>query len=149
MFVCILPACLSVYCIPAVTEETDEGVKSPRTGITDSCEPPHGCWEPIGAGPAEDQLMLLTAEPSSNVLICHSVALRAPVCSSVTWNSSQRDCCQELGFRANFTLVLISETRSQFLILLNGHQAVTSPTGFGFPCQVADAGWGRYRISRL
>lgn len=32
----VLSACLSVYCIHAVTEETDEGVQSPRTGITDS-----------------------------------------------------------------------------------------------------------------
>ena len=31
--------------------------------ITDSCEPPCGCWE-LSSGPLEEQSVLLTAEPS-------------------------------------------------------------------------------------
>ena len=31
--------------------------------ITDGCEPPRGCWE-LNSGPLEEQLVLLTAEPS-------------------------------------------------------------------------------------
>lgn len=87
MFVCmgISSACMSVYHMHTVTEETDERVKSPRTGVTDTCEPPCGCWEPLGADPVENQLMLLTAESGLDVLICHSLSLRASVFSAVTW----------------------------------------------------------------
>jgi hypothetical protein len=31
--------------------------------ITDDCEPSCGCWE-LNSGPLEEQLVLLTAEPS-------------------------------------------------------------------------------------
>jgi hypothetical protein len=31
--------------------------------IIDSCKPPCGCWE-LNSGPLEEQLVLLTAEPS-------------------------------------------------------------------------------------
>jgi hypothetical protein len=31
--------------------------------ITDSCEPPRGCWE-LNSGPSEEQSVLLTTEPS-------------------------------------------------------------------------------------
>jgi hypothetical protein len=31
--------------------------------ITDGCEPPCGCWD-LNSGPLEEQLVLLTAEPS-------------------------------------------------------------------------------------
>ena len=51
----ILSACMSVYHIHTVREETDEGVKSPGTRITGSHELLCGWWEPIGAEPIEDQ----------------------------------------------------------------------------------------------
>ena len=31
--------------------------------ITDGCEPPCGCWD-LNSGPLEEQLVLLTSEPS-------------------------------------------------------------------------------------
>jgi hypothetical protein len=31
--------------------------------ITDGCKPPCGCWE-LNSGPLEEQLVLLSAEPS-------------------------------------------------------------------------------------
>jgi hypothetical protein len=31
--------------------------------VTDGCEPPCGCWD-LNLGPLEEQLVLLTAEPS-------------------------------------------------------------------------------------
>ena len=40
-----------------------EGVRSPGTGFSDSCELPCGCWE-LNPGPLEEQSVLLTAEPS-------------------------------------------------------------------------------------
>ena len=50
--------------------------------ITDSCEPPCGCWE-LNSGPLEDQAMLLTSEPSlqpppllSNVLNTKCILLK-------------------------------------------------------------------------
>ena len=37
----------------------EEGIRS----ITDGCEPACSCWE-LNSGPLEEQLVLLTAEPS-------------------------------------------------------------------------------------
>ena len=34
-----------------------------ETGVSDSCEPPCGCWE-LHMGPLEEQPVLLSAEPS-------------------------------------------------------------------------------------
>ena len=47
--------CLHVYLC--------EGVRSPGTGVTDSCELQCRCWE-LNLGPLEEQLVLLTVEPS-------------------------------------------------------------------------------------
>ena len=33
------------------------------TDLTDGCEPPCGCWD-LNSGPLEEQLVLLTTEPS-------------------------------------------------------------------------------------
>jgi hypothetical protein len=38
-----------------------EDVRSPGTGVVDSCELPCGCWK-LNLGPLEEQPMLLTAE---------------------------------------------------------------------------------------
>ena len=46
--------------IPLLSSDTPEEASDP---ITDGCEPPCGCWE-LNSGPLEEQLMLLTAEPS-------------------------------------------------------------------------------------
>ena len=40
-----------------------EGVRSPGTRITDSCELPCGCWD-LNIGPLEEQPMFLITEPS-------------------------------------------------------------------------------------
>lgn len=39
-----------------------QGVRSPGTGVTDSCELPWGCWE-LNPGPLEEQLVFLIAKP--------------------------------------------------------------------------------------
>jgi hypothetical protein len=42
---------------------TEEGVRSPGTGVADGCEPP-GCWE-LNLGPLEEQAgSALTLAPS-------------------------------------------------------------------------------------
>jgi hypothetical protein len=38
-------------------------VRSPETGVTDSCELPCWCWE-LNLDPLEEQPVLLTTEPS-------------------------------------------------------------------------------------
>ena len=44
----------SVYCVLAwCLPRTEEEVRSPRTGVTDSCELPCGCWE-LNPGPLEE-----------------------------------------------------------------------------------------------
>ena len=53
MCVCAQPSCL----------ESGEGVGSPGTGVTGSCELSCRCWE-LNSGPLEDQSVLLTVEPS-------------------------------------------------------------------------------------
>ena len=40
-----------------------EGVRSPGTGVIDSCELSYGCWE-LNPGPLEEQPVFLTSEPS-------------------------------------------------------------------------------------
>lgn len=43
--------------------EPQGGGGPPRTGVTDGCEPPHGCWE-SNQVPWQKQQVLLTPEPS-------------------------------------------------------------------------------------
>lgn len=42
-------------------QRTEEGIASPETGVTDSCEPPRVYWE-LNLGPRQEQQALLTAE---------------------------------------------------------------------------------------
>jgi hypothetical protein len=64
MCMSVLPVCIEVHhicvCCP---ENPEEGIRSPESGVTDSCEPLGGCWEsnPV---PLQKQQGLLTAEPS-------------------------------------------------------------------------------------
>lgn len=55
MLVCHLQAWSSL--------RTEKGVRAPGTGVTHDCEPPCGCWD-SNPGPLEEQLVLLTTEPS-------------------------------------------------------------------------------------
>jgi hypothetical protein len=45
----------------------EEGVRSPRTGDRDSCEPPCNCWEP-SPGPLQEHQVLLPTEPQERML---------------------------------------------------------------------------------
>jgi hypothetical protein len=47
---------MSVQHVHAVPLNPEEGIRSPRTGVTDNCELPSGCWE--------KQPVLLTTKPS-------------------------------------------------------------------------------------
>jgi hypothetical protein len=47
-------------CIPACQKRTLDS-------ITDSFEPPRGCWD-LNSGPLEEQPVLLTAEPSVQLI---------------------------------------------------------------------------------
>ena len=62
---------------------SDTHQKSALDPITDGCEPPCSCWE-LNSGPLEEQLVLLTTEPSLQprpttftYLICKKYFLRA------------------------------------------------------------------------
>ena len=54
---------LSHVCLCTALRRPEEGVRSSRAGVTDSCELPSGCWE-LNLGPLEDQPGFLTTEPS-------------------------------------------------------------------------------------
>jgi hypothetical protein len=45
--------------------------------VTDGCEPPCGCWD-LNSGPSEEQLALLTTEPSCQPLSLHSLRKHFP-----------------------------------------------------------------------
>lgn len=56
MYVCECFVCM-YSCTP------EEGIESHRITVTDGCELPCWCWK-LNPRPLEEQLMLLTAEPS-------------------------------------------------------------------------------------
>jgi hypothetical protein len=56
-----------VFCLHVCLRE---GVGSPGTGVTDSCELPSGCWE-LNLGPLGEQPVLLVTEPSFQPSMVH------------------------------------------------------------------------------
>ena len=82
-----------------------EGVRSPGTGDTDSCELTCGCWE-LNPGPLKEQPVPITAEPSLQppqflsfkkivfLCMCVSVSLCGALTSVVWWRA--RGLCQLL-----------------------------------------------------
>ena len=40
-----LPACMCIQHLSVAPQREEEGVRDPGTGVTGSCEPPHGVWE--------------------------------------------------------------------------------------------------------
>lgn len=62
MYISILPACLlnalHMFLVPFKARR-----ECPRTGVTNGCESPQGCWE-SNLGPVQEQQVLLTAQPS-------------------------------------------------------------------------------------
>lgn len=64
MYVSVLPTCMSVYYTHAWwLKRSEEGVRSPCTGATGSCEPSGGCWE-SSPSPLQEQQVCLTTEPT-------------------------------------------------------------------------------------
>jgi hypothetical protein len=57
--VAVLLACIYVHRV--CLEPTEGGEQVLRTGVTDGCEPPSGCWEQ-NPGPLKEQPVLLTTE---------------------------------------------------------------------------------------
>ena len=45
-FMCmsVCPACMCAMC-GWCSQKSEEGIRSPKTGVRDSCKPPCGCWE--------------------------------------------------------------------------------------------------------
>lgn len=43
MHMTVLSAWKYVMCVTLTLQRLEEGVESPRTGVTDFCESPHGC----------------------------------------------------------------------------------------------------------
>jgi hypothetical protein len=68
MCVDVLPTSVSVDHMWALGMEAEEGVRTPGTGVTDAREPPSGCWE-LNPGPLQEQLELLSVEPSFHSLV--------------------------------------------------------------------------------
>ena len=64
-----LPPCMYVHRMHAwCLWKKEEAIKATRTGDTDGCEPPCGCWE-MNLGPLQEPQVLLTAEPFLQPLI--------------------------------------------------------------------------------
>ena len=73
LFIFIL--CALVFCLHVCL---GEGVKSPGTGGTHSCELSCGCWE-LNLGPLEEQPVLLTIETSLQPLVLWFFFLRQDI----------------------------------------------------------------------
>lgn len=71
----VLPACVSVHCVPGALGE-QRSVSDPLelTGAIDSCELPCGCWE-MNLCPLEEQSVLATADPSFQLYLKQPVWL--------------------------------------------------------------------------
>lgn len=68
--------CVSVFACMYVNAsyvhlKSEEGIRSPKTGVMDGCELPCGFWE-LNPGPLQDQLVLLLLShlPESIQLSC-------------------------------------------------------------------------------
>jgi hypothetical protein len=55
--------CLSVYRMHEIPTEDRQCRQNSKTGVTDTCDPPRGCWEP-NPDPLQEQHKLLVTEPS-------------------------------------------------------------------------------------
>lgn len=63
-------------------QRPEQGIGSPDTGVTDTCELPHGCWE-SNLGSPQEQHMLSTTSPHlqppdiiSSIKICKVLPLQ-------------------------------------------------------------------------
>ena len=70
-----------------------EGVKSPKTGVTDCCELPCGCWE-VNWDPLEEQSVFLTTEPFFQP---HHIAFKGYESTRETY--VERDLCPSCRWR--------------------------------------------------
>ena len=55
--------CLHVCVCTVCPQRSDESIRFPGTGVTDSCELPCGCWE-SNPGPLQEQSVRVTTENS-------------------------------------------------------------------------------------
>jgi hypothetical protein len=68
MYVRILPTCIAVHHKHAwCLQGPEEDISVPGTGVIDGFELPCGCWE-SNSGPLQEQLVLLTIEPSLSLV---------------------------------------------------------------------------------
>jgi hypothetical protein len=58
---------MSIHHVCAMPSEARRGCLSPGTGVANSCELPCG-WQELNPGPLQEQVVLLTAEPSPQPL---------------------------------------------------------------------------------
>jgi hypothetical protein len=60
----ILPESMSVYHMHGwLLQRPKESIRSPKAGVSEVCELPHGCWKQ-NPGHLEEQPVFLTTEPS-------------------------------------------------------------------------------------
>ena len=118
-----------------------EGVRSPGTGVTDNCELPCGYWE-LNPGPLEEQAVLLTAEPSLQILLlifCFVFRGRISLCSSgyprthyvvSGWLRTQRSAC--LCFPSAETKGVCHHCLVFFLSIFKSHFFFSFETGSSY-----------------
>ena len=64
ILVSVLRACGHVYHVCAwCLRRSEDGIRSPGTGVKSGCESPCGCWV-LKLGPLQEQHVLLSTEPS-------------------------------------------------------------------------------------
>lgn len=113
MCVSVLYVCMLVYHEHTYRSgRLGECVRSPGTGVKDSCKPPLGC-QPSKPSPREDQPVLLTAELSlaTSVYVLKQCVI-LPLCLSV-WHNTLN-----FSLSGNVFMTIGQESSSVFLLCL-------------------------------
>jgi len=93
MYVCYM--CIQCAHVCLVPREVRRGCRA-SWNITDSSEPPCGCWEP-NVDPLQEQQALLAAEPSVQTLECPWFGCSEFPCTSITFPSEMEMVLREGG----------------------------------------------------
>jgi hypothetical protein len=73
--------------------------------ITDGCEPPCGCWG-LNSGPLEEQSVLLTAEPSLQLIVLFSFFFFKDIFIIISKNTEAVFRCTKRGCQISLQMVV-------------------------------------------
>ena len=112
MFGCFVCMYVCAWCL----KRPEEGVSSPRIGVTDSCEPSCGSWE-LNPGPLKEQPVLLNSESHLQPPVTFNIRIinwrSLGYCGIAEWEGNQRQVDQRAA----------SGTSSEMLVTAGRHSS--------------------------